>query len=146
MSARLFPALAGTLLAVGTLWTTGALAGGPAPAASDNQETTVSFAKEVNPLLRQRCAVCHVTGQEPGLLSLIPAKSYDSIVGQDSVQSDLKRVEPGDPEQSYLYHKLVGSHLEAGGEGLQMPFASPPLNETQIDLVKRWIAEGAQNN
>ena len=140
MGARLF-----TLLAAGVLWATGTLAGGPA-AATDDGAATVSFAREINPLLRQRCAVCHVTGQEPGLLSLIPAKSYDALVGQESVQSDLKRVEPGEPEQSYVYHKLVGSHLEAGGEGLQMPFASPPLNEAQIDLVKRWIAEGARNN
>lgn len=79
-------------------------------------------------------------------MSLVPANAYDALVDQDSVQSELKRVAPGNPEQSYLYHKLVGSHLEAGGEGLQMPFAAPPLNDKQIDLVRRWILEGALNN
>jgi len=147
MSTRQLTVLASALLASGALWAAGALANGPKPeSAQSANEATVSFAREINPILRQRCAVCHVTGQEPGLLSLVPTKSYGALVGQDSVQSNLKRVEPGNPEQSYLYHKLMGSHLEAGGEGLRMPFAAPPLNRAQTDLVKHWIEEGARNN
>lgn len=145
MSVRLIPAFAFALLTAGVAGVTGAIAG-DSPAAISEEETTVSFSSDIRPLLRQRCAVCHVTGQEPGLMSLVPANAYDALVDQDSVQSELKRVAPGNPEQSYLYHKLVGSHLEAGGEGLQMPFAAPPLNDKQIDLVRRWILEGALNN
>lgn len=127
------------LLALTTaLLTTGALA------TDDNQPA--SFARDIAPLLKQRCAVCHITGQEPGLMSLVPAKAYANLVGPISVQSKLQRVEPGKPEQSYLYHKLTGSHLEAGGEGLQMPFAAPPLPQTQLDLIRRWIEEGALDN
>lgn len=106
----------------------------------------VSFAKEIAPLLKQRCAVCHVTGQEPGMMSLVPTKAYASLVGQKSVQSDMQRVEPGKPDESYLLHKLAGSHLDTGGEGLQMPFAAPPLAEAQQDLIRRWIEEGAVDN
>lgn len=122
--------LAATLLASGAL-------------AAGGDTEPVSFARDIAPLLKQRCAVCHVTGQEPGLMSLIPARAHAALVGQPSVQSDLKRVEPGKPEASYLVHKLAGTHLEAGGEGMQMPFAAPPLPEAQQELIRRWIGEGA---
>jgi mono/diheme cytochrome c family protein len=119
---------------------------GGAAIAGTRDDKPVSFSGQIAPLFKQRCAVCHITGQEPGLLSLVPARAYENIVGQASVQSDLTRVEPADPAQSYLYLKLTGTHLEAGGEGLRMPFAAPPLTAAQLDLMRRWIAEGALHN
>jgi hypothetical protein len=54
------------------------------------------------------------------------------------------RVIPGDPENSYLIHKLEG---RPGIVGLQMPRAGgPPLTPGQILVIKRWIELGAPNN
>jgi hypothetical protein len=51
---------------------------------------------------------------------------------------------PGDPENSYLIHKLEG---RAGIVGARMPFNSPAyLTDGQIKVIKRWIEDGAQNN
>lgn len=110
----------------------------------DNE--AVSFSRDIAPLLTRRCAVCHITGEEPGLVVLVPGSAHGSLVGVPSQQSPLLRVQPGAPDESYLYRKLAGSHVEAGGTGARMPFATPTLPDSQLKLFERWIKEGALNN
>ena len=53
-------------------------------------------------------------------------------------------VEPFEPENSYLVHKLRDTHREIGGEDDIMPPPSrDPLTEAQILTVEEWIAQGA---
>ena len=106
---------------------------------------TVSFAKVV-PVLRSNCATCHLTGQEAGNMKLHPAAAWASLVKVASTESPLKRVEPGAPGKSYLMHKLDGTHLDAGGQGVQMPFGAPPLEPEVRERIRAWIAAGALNN
>jgi mono/diheme cytochrome c family protein len=122
------------------------IAAATAASAGGNATGGVSFEKEVAPLLKRRCAICHITGNEPGLVSLVPGRAYDDIVGVASQQSELLRIKPGKPTESYLYRKVTGTHLEAGGEGEQMPLGLPPLSEEQLNLIHTWIEEGAKNN
>jgi hypothetical protein len=96
---------------------------------------------------RQACVNCHTNvGRNPsGGLNLAHAVAYDQIV---NVVSGRKpgaiRVIPGDPENSYLVQKLVGS---AGIVGVRMPQSGPPfLTDGQILILKRWIALGAPRN
>lgn len=107
---------------------------------------TVSFAKDVVPVLRSHCATCHLTGQEAGNMKLHPAAAWASLVKVASIESPLRRVEPGAPGKSYLMHKLDGTHLDAGGQGVQMPFGAPPLEPEVRERIRSWIAAGAPNN
>jgi hypothetical protein len=51
---------------------------------------------------------------------------------------------PGDPENSYLVHKVEG---RPGIVGVRMPTVGPPyLTDGQILILKRWIANGAPRN
>src|SRR5262249_55867500 len=50
----------------------------------------------------------------------------------------IRRVVPGSSENSFLYHRLIGS-----GFGLQMPPAGP-LPPEQIGAIKAWIDQGAE--
>ena len=104
---------------------------------------TVSFARDIAPLLNARCASCHLTGQEEGNLVLESSAAYASLVGKPSVESDLLRVKPGSPQQSYLLLKVEGRHLDAGGTGARMPFGATPLDAATIDILRQWIADGA---
>jgi hypothetical protein len=52
----------------------------------------------------------------------------------------LRRVEPGDPGNSYLVHKIEGRAAFGGA----MPLGLPALGADQIDLIRQWIAAGAQ--
>lgn len=115
-------------------------------AASERSEQEVSFQKDIVPVLRQQCASCHMTGSEPGGLKLYPSAAYESVVGQSSDVSSLKLVEPGHPDESYLLHKLKGTHFDVGGGGARMPQGSAPLSEDLIEDFELWILQGSKNN
>jgi hypothetical protein len=106
----------------------------------------VSFARDVAPVLRNECATCHMTGEEPGGMKLYPSAAYRSLVKAPSQESRLQRVSPGDPQASYLLHKLEGTHLDVGGTGVQMPFGLAPLAKETRDTIRRWIAQGAKDS
>ena len=86
--------------------------------------------------------MCHTAKWD---VSLIEGEAYETLLGEGSAQQDaLALVEPGEPELSYLWHKLAGTHLEVGGEGERMPKGGEPLTVAQIDLVRAWIELGAE--
>jgi len=106
----------------------------------------VSFSADIAPILNDHCATCHVTGSEPGHMALYSEVSYQYLVGVPSEESTLKRVEPGDPERSYIVHKLNGTQVSVGGKGQPMPFGSQPLPDELQAKIRQWIALGAPNN
>jgi hypothetical protein len=106
----------------------------------------VEFKRDIVPLLKVRCAVCHLTGDEAFGMALYPGAAYKSLVNVPSGESPLLRVKPGKPDESYLIRKLEGTQSEAGGKGMQMPIDSGPLSRPEIDMIRAWIAEGAKNN
>ena len=105
-----------------------------------------SFSRDIAPILKTRCATCHLTGKEAGNVQLIPATAYANLVGVKSAESPLVRVAPGKPDASYLIRKIEGTHIAAGGKGARMPFGAPPLPAAQIALFRTWIAQGAKKN
>ncbi len=107
----------------------------------------VSFEKDLMPTIKRRCGACHITGEEPGKMALVPGKAYASLVNQASVEvPDMPRVMPGNPAASYLWHKLNGTHLSVGGSGVRMPMHQPPLPAAFLAKVSAWIEQGAEDN
>jgi len=96
---------------------------------------------------RLACTNCHSNvGRNPsGGLNLLPGVAYANLVGVASTgKPGAVRVIPGDPQNSYLVHKLQGS---ADIAGVRMPRGNGPfLTEGQILVINRWIANGAPNN
>ena len=127
-------ALVGMVL-VGMVWA--------APLLADS--APVSLARDVAPILTQRCVMCHIAGAAQGGLDLY-TNLWGAIVNVKSTQSALNLVGPGDPDKSYLYLKLTGAQLSAGGSGEQMPFQAGQLDAGQLELIRAWIAQGAPNN
>ena len=85
-------------------------------------------------------AGCHGgAGAQQGL-RLDDGFSFDNLVGVASAQvPELNRVEPGDPDNSYLVQKLEGT----AAAGARMPFGGPPLDEALNDDIRQWISDGA---
>ena len=113
--------------------------------AQDSSFGMVSFQGDVLPILNSYCVMCHLPGAEQGELVLYP-DAWSRLVGIPSVQSSLLRVDPGSPDSSYLYLKLIGTGESVGGSGLQMPFQQPPLDPDQIETIRLWIEQGAKQN
>ena len=113
---------------------------GPTP----NLKPTLSSIQ--SEIFSQKCIGCHNGGgtRLPGIMNLTDGNSYASLVGVASIERPaLQRVNPGDPENSYIIHKLEG---RAGITGARMPFNGTPLTDGQILVIKRWIELGAPNN
>ena len=86
------------------------------------------------------CTNCHIGATAPQGLRLDAANSYTLLVNAASSEvPGTLRVNPGNPDASYIVQKLEGNQAV----GARMPFGGPYLSQTQIDLVRGWIAEGA---
>ncbi|NIS90113.1 MAG: hypothetical protein GTN98_08535 [Woeseiaceae bacterium] len=82
---------------------------------------------------------CHSGGSPSAGLNLEAANSYAQLVGIASTQDPgVQRVNPGNPNQSYLITKLEGP----GAAGGQMP-PSGPMAQADIDVIRQWITDGA---
>jgi hypothetical protein len=91
-----------------------------------------------------RCSGCHngVGVTLPGAMDLTSVSaSHAALVGVASVEvPSLQRVTAGDPNDSYLIHKLEGGPNIVGS---RMPFGGPPLPQATVDSIRDWIAAGA---
>lgn len=109
----------------------------------------VSLARDIQPILDGHCVQCHMTGAAQAGLILEDGASYEMLVGVPSSQARLSRVQPGQPEASYLFLKLMGTHAGAGGEGSGMPLVEgvyKPLDAKSIALIRSWIQSGAKRD
>ena len=96
---------------------------------------------EIQSLFDARCAPCHVGNTSAGLS--LANDFTTSTVGVASTQvPTMKRIEPGNKEASYLFHKLRGTHQSVGGTGMRMPRSGPPfLSDADVARVGAYIDE-----
>jgi hypothetical protein len=113
----------------------------------DCDPTPVSFSTEVLPILLDRCTAlgCHAPPMPRANLDLTAAVAFNELVGVSTNQcgGQRVRVEPGDPEGSYVVSKLDGIDLCFG---TQMPKGATPLSTAARQTIKTWICQGAQDN
>jgi methionine-rich copper-binding protein CopC len=89
------------------------------------------------------CSKCHIGASAPEGLQLDAAHSYNLLVGVPSVEeSNLLRVNPGNPDSSYVVLKIEGA---SGIDGGQMPLGETPLPQATITAIRQWVMNGAMN-
>jgi hypothetical protein len=90
------------------------------------------------------CIQCHIGAAAPVGLILDEQNSYNLLVNVISNERpDTFRVQPGNPDNSYLIRKLEGGPDIAGA---QMPLNLTPLSQESINAIRVWISQGAQRN
>lgn len=106
----------------------------------------VSFSMDVQPIFSASCALssCHSGSTPEAGLNLSANSAFGEIVNVKSAQSPLDLVEPGQPENSYLYLKIDDN--PTNNSQSRMPRNRPPLDDSQIAIIEAWIREGAMNN
>jgi hypothetical protein len=96
---------------------------------------------------RAGCTSCHNAAGSvfTGGLNLLHDLAYNQLVNVASTERpSVLRVAPGNPDASYLIHKLEGGPDIVG---LRMPRNGPPfLTNGQIAVIRRWIEVGAPRN
>lgn len=92
------------------------------------------------------CVQCHNEQTSSGGLDLSSAQvSYDNLIdvsAKNSVagENGWLLVKAGEPDLSFLVRKLSPGL----GEGAAMPLGTQELTEFYVDLIRNWIASGAQ--
>ena len=80
-------------------------------------------------------------------MNLSAGQAYANTVNVPSNElPSMDRIEPGDPNQSYLVNKIQGTQGDVGGSGQRMPLGGDPLSEADINTIRAWITAGAENN
>jgi uncharacterized protein (TIGR03118 family) len=114
-----------------------------AVAVTVNNVVVATLAQLQANIFTPRCSGCHngVGIVLPGVMNLTSAaNSHASLVNVTSLQEPtIKRVLPGNPNNSYIIQKLEGTQTV----GAQMPFGGPFLDQATIDQVRTWIQAGA---
>lgn len=115
--------------------------GNPAPAEPEMERPklikstggeTVSFARDIAPILVENCSGCHVDVRQPRA-NLNLGIFAGLLRGGDS-GAVFTAEKPG---ESLIAKKLLGT-----GGGNRMPLGRPPLAQEKINLITKWIEEG----
>ena len=93
---------------------------------------TIYFEMDVLPILNSSCGKsgCHDATAQEG----IRLDSYAAVMASDVIT-------PGNPNDSELYEKIN----ETDPDDIMPPPPDAPLNATQKEIIRKWIAQGAQN-
>lgn len=94
----------------------------------------VNFSREVKPILARRCFACHGPDSGEGGLRL---DGREHALAE--LDSGLLAIVPEDAESSELIARIT-----AEDESLRMPPEGKPLTAAEVDVLRRWIDEGAE--
>lgn len=88
---------------------------------------------------------CHTGGGTSGGLDLAEGSSHANLVGVSSIGAAMDLVTAGSTDDSYLWHKLLGTQGDVGGAGSDMPLGTS-LTSGQLGTIESWILNGASTD
>ncbi len=118
-----------------------AIGEGPVLPGASAAPPPTSFSRQVLPILEQRCVVCHSPSGVGYKAIGLDLRSYEGVMA-GSIYG--VAVIPRHPELSPLI--AVIQKNRASFKNLKMPPIGKLLSSAEIDMISRWIAEGAKDN
>ena len=99
----------------------------------------VQFNKSIKPILSNNCFSCHGPDEKvvKGGLQLHLREKAISVLEK----SDERAITPGDREESSLWHRINSTDPD---EKMPPPESNHKLTKEEIDLIGKWIDEGAE--
>jgi hypothetical protein len=99
----------------------------------------VDFNFHVRPILSDRCFKCHgpdANKREANLRLDTEEGAFAALKDEPSKHV----IVPGDPMQSVMYARLISKDT---GEVMPPPSSNLELTKTEIEIIKKWISQGA---
>src|SRR5579883_756299 len=96
----------------------------------------VSYDKQIRPIFQAHCQGCHQPAKAGGAYVMT---AFDRML--KGGESGLPAIVPGRTDESYLLDKITPQDGKA-----EMPQDKPPLSAAEIELISRWIAQGAADD
>lgn len=101
--------------------------------AAEPATSQVSYWKEVRPVFQAHCQGCHQPAKASGEYVMT---EFDTLLSGG--ESGEAAIVAGDPAASRLMALITPAEGKA-----EMPQDRPPLVDTQLELIRQWIAQGA---
>jgi len=114
------------------LWLT--LLGAMAMFSCQPEESRISYNQDIRPILNENCLSCHGGIKQSGNFSLL----FEEDVYQPT-ESGKPPIVPGNRQKSELFNRIVHHDPE-----YRMPQDADPLTEEQVELIGKWIDQGAE--
>lgn len=108
-------------------------------AAAGQAADPVSFKRHVFVVVQARCLSCHQPGGDGYAKSGLDLRTYAGLM-KGTKHGPV--VVPGDAFTSNLNVLVEGRAHQA----LRMPHSQQPLSAHEIDVLRRWVNEGARDN
>jgi hypothetical protein len=128
-----------SLVVLASLWLTSGLAVDPPTvyADADPSGQEVRFLRDIRPILSDACFTCHGPDENTREADL----RFDLRAGAFADLGGYHAIVPGKPAESELYVRIAGED-----EDMRMPpvDSGKRLTKKQIELVRRWIEQGAE--
>ena len=102
--------------------------------AFDVTESTIDFARQVQPVLAKHCYACHGPDKAEGGLQFTSKEAAFT-----ELDSGLHGIVANKPGQSEVFKRLT-----AKDEDVRMPAEADPLRPEEIEVIRKWIEQGAQ--
>lgn len=96
--------------------------------------SAIDYNTQVKPILNKRCISCHGGVKASGGFSLMTRE--DALL---PTESGKPAIVPSHPEASEMIHRLLTNDEEE-----RMPYQKEALPKDEINILKRWIKEGAK--
>ncbi|MEM6978824.1 MAG: PSD1 and planctomycete cytochrome C domain-containing protein [Planctomycetota bacterium] len=97
-------------------------------------DSVVDYAQDVQPILAKHCYACHGPDESEGGLRF--HESDGALVEGESGEI---AIVPGEPDASHLLVRIT-----TDDEWERMPPEGQRVSEAEVELLKQWIADGAQ--
>ena len=107
----------------------------PRPAAAAQE---VQFNRDIRPLLSDRCFFCHGPDEKNRKAGL----RLDTFEGATKDRGGYRAISPGKPDESVALQRILSHDANA-----VMPpprTKKPPFSPAEVELLRRWIAQGAK--
>jgi hypothetical protein len=124
------------LLFLAVVFALGAIAGDSVVLAAE--PAAPDFNREVRPILSAHCFKCHGPDEKVREAGLRLDRRESATA---KLESEATAIVPGQPDKSELVRRVFSTDE---GESMPPPAANKPLSALQKDILRRWIAGGAE--
>ena len=103
---------------------------------------TVLFNRDIRPILSDKCFRCHGPNSATRRANL--RLDNEEAVAKDAIRTTpaegpMQVIAPGDLDRSAMMHRITATDPER-----RMPFRGAPLGAREVQLIGRWIEQGAK--
>jgi len=99
-----------------------------------SRQTSIDFNTQVKPIFNKKCIACHGGVRRKSNFSLL--FRVDALAKN---KSGKPAIIPGDPDHSEMIRRLTINDPDE-----RMPYKHDPLSKEEIEILRRWIKQGAK--